>query len=189
MSPVINSTNLEISELKSSRRHADDVSCFSQSLARLLLSFSSNNLWILCHEDKDENKFIGLNLGSSFPGSFSLSSHGSLELLRKADILYLDSLHVDTPGISGNLQTMMHGISNVLSIRQDLRQILGTQDVSKSWCKRISFFIRFVTGEWSEPRVELICYSRRCYKWRSEDWKPWSDDKKNIHQEDVDITW
>ena len=75
---------------------------------------------------------ISLNLGSSFPGSFSLSSHGSLELLRKADILYLDSLHVDTPGISGNLQTMMHGISNVLSIRQDLRQILGTQDVSKS---------------------------------------------------------
>lgn len=77
---------LEIAELESRGGGGDDVGGFFQGEGGLLLSLGDDQL------------------GAGFAGRLGFGSHGSLELLGKADILDFDTLHVDSPGLCGFIQ-------------------------------------------------------------------------------------
>jgi len=104
---------LEVSQLESSRALRDDVARLLQGLARLLFSLSSDDL------------------SSGLSGSLSLSSHGSLQTLRKPHILHLNSLDVNSPGVSSVVNLGLQVFGNDVSLRECFRQGLGSQDVPK----------------------------------------------------------
>merc|ERR1719510_2637093 len=87
------------------------MSRFLQGLARLLFSLSSDDL------------------SSGLSGSLSLSSHGSLQILGKPDILHLNSLDVNSPGVGSVVNLGLQVFGNGVSLRECFRQGLGSQDV------------------------------------------------------------
>ena len=64
-------------ELKGCRRLGNDVRSFFESSGGFLFTLG------------------GDDLGSGLAGGFGLGGHGSLQLLRQADILHFDSLHLE----------------------------------------------------------------------------------------------
>ena len=60
---------------------------------------------------------------------FSCNDFLPLELDRKPDVLDLHPLHMDSPGVSGQLQAVVHRLRDVLPVREDLRQVPGAEDV------------------------------------------------------------
>ena len=68
---------LQVAELKGCRRLGNDVRSFFESSGGLLFTLG------------------GDDLGSGLAGGFGLGGHGSLQLLRQADILHFDSLHLE----------------------------------------------------------------------------------------------
>merc|ERR1719266_2129437 len=71
--------SLEIPQLQCSRAVAYYICSMFESSRSLMFSLSSNDF------------------SSCFSGSFSLSSHGALKILRNSDILYFNSLNFHSP--------------------------------------------------------------------------------------------
>lgn len=81
---------LQVPQLESCGALRDDVTRLLQGLARLLLSLSSDNLRKTLSSGLE--LLPGYYLSSGLSGSLSLSSHSSLQILRKPDVLHLNSL-------------------------------------------------------------------------------------------------
>ena len=60
---------------------------------------------------------------------FSCNDFLPLELDGKPDVLDLHPLHMDSPGVRGQLQAVVHRLRDVLPVREDLRQVPGAEDV------------------------------------------------------------
>ena len=67
------------------------------------------------------------NLGPGLPGSLGLGSHGPHELLGHPDILQLNPLHGDAPGVRGHVQCFLDIISF-------FRTTSEQQEFSRSFC-------------------------------------------------------
>ena len=66
------------------------------------------------------------------PRGLGLRCHGSLEVLRDPDILDLNPLHLNTPGVRGLVQARLHLLSDGLPLRQDVSEISSSKNIPES---------------------------------------------------------
>ena len=74
---------------------------------------------------------LSSHLGPGLPGCLRLGCHGSLQLHRESDVLHLDPLHPDAPGVRGLVQQRLHHVGDGVPLTQDLRQVLCAEDIAK----------------------------------------------------------
>ena len=66
------------------------------------------------------------------PRSLGLRCHGSLEILWDPDILDLNPLHLNTPGVRGLVQAGLHLLGDGLPLRQDVSEISSSKNIPES---------------------------------------------------------
>ena len=70
------------------------------------------------------------DLGLGLPRGLSLRCHGALEILWKSDVLDLDPLHLDPPGLGRFVQRGLHVCGDGIPLRQNPTESFSTQNVS-----------------------------------------------------------
>ena len=137
-----------VPQLHGSMVASNVVTGSSESNAGSLLSLSSYHLGTVDQSESTNQNTEYCYLSPGLPGSLSFSSHGSLQLDGKADILDLNSLnlsearymtwhqpirsYLDTPGVSGLVQSGLHVVSDLLSLGQKFIKTLGAKHISVS---------------------------------------------------------
>jgi hypothetical protein len=56
--------------------------------------------------------------------------------LKTDSILHLNPLHFDAPGIGGLVQRLLHDVADCFPFREDLGQMLCSEDVTQGGCSQ-----------------------------------------------------
>ena len=70
------------------------------------------------------------DLGLGLSRGLGLRCHGALEILGKSDVLDLDPLHLDPPGLGRLVQRGLHICGDGIPLRQNPTEGFSTQNIS-----------------------------------------------------------
>ena len=119
---------LQIAQLQGVRGLLDDLGSLLEGTRGLLLPLSGDDLHH-CHHYHDLNHRHYDHPGPGLPRGLRLGGHGPLQLDREPHILDLHPLHLDAPGVRGEVEGALHHLGDLLPLGENLRQVLCAQDI------------------------------------------------------------